>query len=983
MRLRTSYAFLLSLVFLSIQLLGCGGNNAAIMIGGSLPATGTVGAGYLGTLTATGGSGSYMWTVGGLPAGVMASGTATATLTVSGTPTTAGTSAFTATVTDSKGHTATFSVSIVISAATQTITITGSLPATGTVGTAYTGSLTASGGTAPYMWVVTGLPAGVTPSGIATPTVTASGTPTTAGTSAVSATVTDANTHTATFTVSVVISAAAASLSVRLPAGYPLTATVGVAYSAPAPTATGGTPPYTFAVVQNAVPGLTINSSTGAVTGTPTTAGTFKPTIQVTDSATPPNSGQTNFTIVVSPSGTIAIAGSLPTTGTVGDAYTGSLTASGGTAPYMWVVTGLPAGITPSGASTATVTASGTPTTAGTSAVSATVTDANTHTATFTTSVVISAAAANLSVNLPAGYPLTATVGTAYSAPAVTATGGTPPYTFTVAQNAVPGLTIDSTTGAITGTPTTAGTFKPTIQVTDSATPPNSGQTNFTIVVSATTANACPAGTNNAALAAAIPYAFLLRGSDGSNAAIAIAGSFTPDGNGNVTAAEVDYNGVTNGPQHVTAASGTYSFGTDQRGCLSLTYAGANASAPATAVFNFSLGAFDATNDAQAGHIVEFDNTGTGIVAAGEMYLQNIAQFDHPLLPNYAFGVTGVDALGNHTVIAGNLGMTAAANGTAITSAFADINNPNFPSGELTGGSGSLTSFSLVDGRGTGTTTIPFGAGQNLTFSFTVYLISDSNFFIISTDPIATVPLLSGQAIVTQQSFTAAQLNGFYLLAVEGLNKSVTPAANDATIGIANFQGNGDVTVNLNEYNAGTATNTVVMGNYTVDPSVGRVSFTNTGQNPPVIYLTVGASGAFSAGVTGFAIGTGTDASSGVIATQTTGVPNFSTSDIGGTFSFGSAPDISNLNGSLSGAYVITGASGAYTATVDVSNSNLSGKTPLLQSGAALPAGIFTVNSDGTGSINDANGDIFVTNGVQIFAIPTIGTSTYLYTFFH
>src|SRR5579862_2009360 len=81
MQRRNLYALLLSLVFVSLQLLGCGGGKKIpVTISNSVPATGTVGVGYLGTLTATGGSGSYMWTVGGLPAGVMASGTTTATL---------------------------------------------------------------------------------------------------------------------------------------------------------------------------------------------------------------------------------------------------------------------------------------------------------------------------------------------------------------------------------------------------------------------------------------------------------------------------------------------------------------------------------------------------------------------------------------------------------------------------------------------------------------------------------------------------------------------------------------------------------------------------------------------------------------------------------------------------------------------------------------------------------------------------------------
>jgi hypothetical protein len=50
--------------------------------------------------------------------------------------------------------------------------------------------------------------------------------------------------------------------------------------------AAGGTPPYTYSISAGSLaPGLTLNSSTGAISGTPTAAGTFSYTGRVTDSA--------------------------------------------------------------------------------------------------------------------------------------------------------------------------------------------------------------------------------------------------------------------------------------------------------------------------------------------------------------------------------------------------------------------------------------------------------------------------------------------------------------------------------------------------------------------------------------------------------------------------------------------------------------------------------------------------------------------------
>jgi len=231
----------------------------------------------------------------------------------------------------------------------STLAITTSSLQNGQVGVAYSATLAATGGTAPYSWTLASgsLPAGLVLNGSSgaiagTPTATANASPLTfkvtdSGSPAQSQTVN------LTLTISAAGTAPLAITTTSLPKGQ-----VSVAYNATL-AATGGTTPYTWSLTTGSLPaGLSLNALTGAITGTPTvTASAVALTLKVTDSGSPAQSQTAILALTVNASALLITTTSLPN-GQVRNPYSASLVATGGMPPYTWAVTSgsLPAGLT-------------------------------------------------------------------------------------------------------------------------------------------------------------------------------------------------------------------------------------------------------------------------------------------------------------------------------------------------------------------------------------------------------------------------------------------------------------------------------------------------------------------------------------------------------------------------------------------------------------------------------------------------------------
>ena len=481
---------------------------AQLVIGTSSLPGGVTGSAYSSALSASGGTTPYLWAVsaGALPAGLTLNAT---TGVISGTPTNTGTANFTVTVVDSGIPQQTASAALVIKVVAPLVVTSLSLP-DGFVGSAYSATLSASGGSTPYTWaIVSGsLPAGLT---LNSSTGVISGTPSSAGSSSFTVAVVDSS-NPALFSTQPLTLLVVSPLSVTttaLPG-----ATVSTPYSATL-AAAGGLTPYGWAISAGSLPpGLALTASTGALSGTPTTAGTFTFTVLVTDSSSPAQTASAALSIVVASAGSLTITTTSLPDGINGTSYSATLAATGGTLPYAWALTG---GSLPTGLSLgANGVISGTPTADGIFSFTIDASDSSSpkQTSSRTLSITIATSLQITTTSLPNGV-----VGNSYAA-TLTASGGLTPYTWALISGALPsGLTL-SASGAITGTPTATGTSPFGVQLTDASTPAQVTSASLTITVVnplRITTNLLPNGTVGSQYSATIaasggvsPYSFSL-----------------------------------------------------------------------------------------------------------------------------------------------------------------------------------------------------------------------------------------------------------------------------------------------------------------------------------------------------------------------------------------------------------------------------------------------------------------------------------------
>ena len=555
---------------------------------------------------------------------------------------------------------------------------------------------------------------------------------------------------------------------------------------------------------------------------------------------------------------------SLPN-GTLNAGYSVPLVAIGGVPPYTWSKSSgsLPPGVSLSSSGVI----SGTPTATGEYDFEVLVTDSNSppQSTDIPEDIVVNGSAGSLSItspSLPGG-----TISTPYYA-LLTANGGITPYTWSITSGSLPaGLSLNPSSGLVSGVPGAAGLSSMTVQVKDADN--NMASQVVTLNINTGDAN----GTLNG------NYAVTFQGFDAGSAFAALAG-FTADGNGHITAGETDSNSHS-GVKHATITSGSYSIGSNGLGQINWTD-----SSGGTVSLLVSTGA------AEDMRVIAFNQNGSGGTwGAGVMRQQNPSDFNEPALAgNWAFGLQGYDSSGDPFSADGFY--TESASGT-FSNGEEDVND--FGTHSQLSFTGSVSGNADANGRAT--TQVHIGAS---TINYAAYIVSANEVFLVDIDNggLLTVTDALKQ---TGSTFNNSYLNGNSVGVGSRINNAgQNNAKNQSVAVLINANGVGDINFNIDANTGGIFGQSTDGATYTVAAN-GRTSL-NFSSGAVIICYMVGQN-------EGFCINTAPASGDNVkgaevIYFQPQAAGPFSNSSLNGEYMGGSLPeymsgDISQIDSTL------------------------------------------------------------------------------------
>lgn len=325
-----------------------------------------------------------------------------------------------------------------------------------TINNPYTVNLAGIGGSTPYSWSWAALAPSVTlPAGLNIVGSQITGAPTQAGSYRFRVTLTDGSGSTATADYTLNVTSVTVTTTSLKAWTQGIDYAQGIAQTLTGTSASGTALTWSLANGTTLPPGIAL-AANGALTGTPTQAGTFTFTVKAAD--TVGNFSTKDLNIIVNPAP--AMLNTTFPAGNIGATYNQTIARTGGTAPLVWSVSGaLPPGLS---LDTTAGVISGVPSSSGTSTFTIQVTDATGKSVSQTFSITINSALLITTSSLPV-----ATIGSAYLQ-TFAAAGGRIPYSWEITTGSLPdGLSLNKNSGVISGAATVAGKYDFIVSVTD------------------------------------------------------------------------------------------------------------------------------------------------------------------------------------------------------------------------------------------------------------------------------------------------------------------------------------------------------------------------------------------------------------------------------------------------------------------------------------------------------------------------------------
>jgi hypothetical protein len=578
----------------------------------------------------------------------------------------------------------------------------------------------------------------------------------------------------------------------------------------------------------------------------------------------------------------------------------GPLTAANGVPPYTWQMTSgtLPTGLTlvpVAGSNSTEMSITGTPVASGCSTFGMQITDANgvsSPTGPFAFNLVVIPPALKIAAPIySSSYDMQGSSGgVVYPPLALTASSGTPPYTWVQDPTALGytlpgGLALSASSSnsvTIQGTPSAGaydtdnapggspGQYPTKIGVSDGELPyPAVGVVSLSNMSTLQVPQPCSPTNQALPIQGSVPVpaeaylqgslAFMLRGFD-ANGPVAIAGSVGVDGksDGGITGGELDVTRAS-GSQHFTIAPtgsyyvvGTTSFGAGalvpglpvySRGCMALA-----TTSGTTTTFAFTLGG--CSNQYTLNHFTATAVSACGLVSpgnstpAGYFTTGHIIEFDDCTSGSASYCTSSTRATGIlRWQDSSNFPTTGLSGPYAFGLSGWDAAAGHYAmAGSFQASSGSITSAAAdIDDAGTVSSQLTGGTGTyssvdpngNSTGTLTVGPTSlPVSIYVVSANEafVITTPPSAGPPILSGEAITTAGL--FSNASLENSQMfhigGVSSSGPDVSIGVLSFDGVSSVSGTTYEDQAGTLGTTAVSGSYSVDPSTGRTAFIAT-----------------------------------------------------------------------------------------------------------------------------------------------------------